>query len=113
MASQGAILVGTIGQGVMRSADDGATWARGSVRQGMHSDCIVRALRGDPHIPQVVYAGTDMGLYRSDDGGAKWSLLDTPMTGSTVTAIYERERCIGTVNQKSARPTLMWLNRLR
>jgi len=84
MATKGNILVGTIGQGVMMSADDGESWTRASVRQGMHSDCIVRALLADPGRPGVVYAGTDRGLYRSDDGGAKWALQDTPMTGSMV-----------------------------
>ena len=84
MAKKGTILVGTIGQGVMKSADDGATWTRASVRAGMHSDCIVKALQSDPRRPNVVYAGTDMGLYRSDDGGVRWHLLDTPMTGLMV-----------------------------
>jgi photosystem II stability/assembly factor-like uncharacterized protein len=84
MAKKGTILVGTIGQGVMMSADDGETWSRASVGQGMHSDCIVRSLASDPRQPQLVYAGTDMGLYRSEDGGVKWRLLDTPMKGSVV-----------------------------
>ena len=84
MAKKGNILVGTIGQSVMRSADDGETWTRASVRQGIHSDCIVRALLSDPRRPEAVYAGTDMGLYQSDDGGARWRRLDTPMKGSMV-----------------------------
>ena len=63
MAMKGNILVGTIGQGVMMSADNGETWTRASVRQGMHSDCIVKALEPDPHRPSVVWAGTDAGLY--------------------------------------------------
>jgi len=84
MDSHGTILVGTIGQGVMMSGDDGATWTRASVRMGMHSDCIVKALCADSRRPEVVYAGTDLGLYRSDDGGGTWRLLDTPMTGSMV-----------------------------
>ena len=82
MANKGTILVGTIGQSVMMSADDGGSWTRASVRHGMHSDSIVRALLSDPRRPQTVYAGTDMGLYRSDDAGAKWQLLDNPMKGS-------------------------------
>jgi photosystem II stability/assembly factor-like uncharacterized protein len=82
MANKGTILVGTIGQSVMMSADEGGSWTRASVRQGMHSDCIVRALLSDPRRPQTVYAGTDMGLYRSDDAGARWQLLDNPMRGS-------------------------------
>jgi len=84
MANKGTILVGTIGQGVMMSADEGESWTRASVRQGMHSDCIVKALLADPRRPGVVHAGTDMGLYRSDDGGGRWRLLDTPMSGSMV-----------------------------
>jgi photosystem II stability/assembly factor-like uncharacterized protein len=84
MEKQGNILVGTIGQGVMMSADGGESWTRASVRQGMHSDCIVKALLSDPWHPGAVYAGTDMGLYKSDDGGARWHLLDTPMNGSMV-----------------------------
>ena len=84
MASKGSILVGTVGQGVMLSRDDGESWTRANVRHGMHSDCIVRCLTSDPRRPDVVYAGTDKGLYRSDDGGGLWALLDTPMKGSMV-----------------------------
>ena len=81
---EGTILVGTIGQGVMASPDDGATWTRASVRHGMHSDAIVKSLLADAGRPGVVYAGTDAGLYRSDDGGGRWRLLETPMAGSMV-----------------------------
>ncbi len=84
MTKTGAILVGTIGQGVMMSPDDGESWTRASVRQGMHSDGIVKALCPDPRRPGEAYAGTDLGLYRSDDGGTRWRLLDTPMRGSMV-----------------------------
>ena len=87
MANKGTILVGTIGQGVMASADDGESWTRAGVHQGMHSDCIVRALVADPRHASHVYAGTDMGLYASDDGGSRWRLLDTPMKGSMVWSI--------------------------
>ncbi|MGH8662890.1 MAG: WD40/YVTN/BNR-like repeat-containing protein [Burkholderiales bacterium] len=84
MASKTRILVGTVGQGVMMSGDDGENWTRISVRNGMHTDGIVRSLLAAPHRPETVYAGTDMGLYRSDDAGMKWRLLNTPMSGSMV-----------------------------
>jgi photosystem II stability/assembly factor-like uncharacterized protein len=87
MASTGTILVGTIGQGVMMSADDGESWTRAGVRHGMHSDCIVKALVADPRRSGIIQAGTDAGLYKSGDGGATWRLLDTPMRGSMVWSI--------------------------
>src|SRR2546426_10874837 len=50
----------------------------------MHSDAIVKCLLADPDRPETVYAGTDLGLYRTDDAGAKWERLDTSMNGSMV-----------------------------
>lgn len=84
MAEQGTILVGTVGQGVMCSRDGGETWQRGSIGQGLHSDAIVRTVQPDPARPDVVYAGTDKGLYCSEDAGMSWRLLDTAMNDQTV-----------------------------
>jgi photosystem II stability/assembly factor-like uncharacterized protein len=84
MAKGETILVGTIGQSIMRSADNGESWTRVGPRDGLHSDGIVRTLVGDARRPEVIYAGTDLGLYRSEDAGGHWALLDTPMSGSTV-----------------------------
>ena len=67
--AQMTILVGTVGQGIMRSGDSGKTWGRVGIRQGMHSDAVVRALVNHPHHPEITYAGSDKGLYRSDDAG--------------------------------------------
>jgi hypothetical protein len=50
------ILVGTVGQGIMRSGDDGATWRRVGIGQGMHSDAMVRTLLNHPHRPEIVFA---------------------------------------------------------
>ena len=87
MGGNGRILVGTVGQGVLASPDYGERWNRVGVNQGMHSDCIVRDMISDPRQPEVVYAGSDMGLYRTGDGGAHWQLLDTAMNGQTVWAL--------------------------
>jgi len=84
MAEKITVLVATNGQGIMRSSDAGESWTRVGIGQGMHGDAIVRSVASDPARPEVVYAGTELGLYRSDDAGRKWALLDTPMKGSAV-----------------------------
>lgn len=87
MADRIVILVGTVGQGIMRSADSGETWQRVSVDQGLHSDAIVRALINRPQQPEIVYAGTDKGLYRTDDAGKTWKLVDSALNDNCVWAL--------------------------
>lgn len=80
MANEMTILVGTVGQGVMRSADAGETWRRVGIDQGIHSDAVVRALKNDPRRPEIVFAGTDKGLLRSGDAGETWRLVNSPLS---------------------------------
>jgi photosystem II stability/assembly factor-like uncharacterized protein len=77
------ILVGTVGQSIL-ATDDGENWFRVGPTAGVHSDGIVRTLINDPNQPNVLWAGTDKGVLRSDDGGRKWSRLDGPMQGRQV-----------------------------
>ncbi len=81
------ILVGTVGQGVMRSCDSGETWRRVGLRQGLHSDALVRALVNDPRRPEITYAGSDKGLYRSNDAGETWRQIDSPLSRYTLWAL--------------------------
>ena len=87
MASEMTILVGTVGQGVMRSVDTGETWRRVGIDQGIHSDAVVRAMINDPRRPEIVFAGTDKGLLRSVDAGETWQLVDSPLTSYCVWAL--------------------------
>ena len=84
MTESMTILVGTVGQGVLRSADGGDNWGRVGINQGLHSDAVVRTLGVHPSRPKVVHAGTDKGLYRSEDAGETWRLMDTPLSSYTV-----------------------------
>jgi len=88
------VLVGTIGQTILASDDDGDSWRRLGPREGLHSDGIVRALATDPADPRVVWAGTDKGAYRSDDGGRQWRAIGGPLSGKTVwrLAVHPRDR---------------------
>ena len=80
MASGMTILVGTVGQGVMRSTDGGESWRRVGVNQGIHSDALVRVLLNRPDNPESIFAGTDRGLLKSEDSGATWHLVESPLS---------------------------------
>ncbi len=87
MASKMTILVGTVGQGILRSADSGETWQRVGITQGLHSDALVRTIANHPANPTRIFAGTDKGLLRSDDAGQKWQPVDSPLNRYHVWAL--------------------------
>ena len=54
---------------IVRSADRGASW----VDKSADLPAVpVNVLAVDPNDPQTVYAGTELGLYRSQNGGQSW-----------------------------------------
>jgi len=73
------ILVGTVGQSIMRSTDSGKSWERVGPRRGFPYEALVRCLAVHPQKPQVLFAGSERGLYRSDDAGARWSFIDSAL----------------------------------
>ncbi len=73
------IVVGTIGQSIMRSADNGTTWARIGPRGGFPYEASVRCLAMHPKESKIIFAGTERGLYRSEDGGANWQFVDSAL----------------------------------
>ena len=74
MADKMTILVGTVGQGIMRSTDGGESWRRVGVDKGIHADAVVRALAFNPENPESVFAGSDRGLLHSENAGETWRL---------------------------------------
>ncbi|HLF05290.1 MAG TPA: hypothetical protein VI855_08750 [Dehalococcoidia bacterium] len=68
--------------GMYRWADGDEEWV--SITRGLPDDPQVRALLVHPRKPQVVYAGTHRGVYRSDDRGDHWEALGTPRIGADV-----------------------------
>ena len=62
------------GGGLYRRAEGDDQWH--SINNGLPQDPQVRALLVHPDNPNVIYAGTHQGPYRSDDRGAHWESLD-------------------------------------
>lgn len=81
------ILVGTAGQGIMRSGDGGESWQRVATNQGMYQNPVIRVLVNHPFEPNVIYAGTDKGVFRSDDAGQNWQSNASPLSGYSIWAM--------------------------
>jgi photosystem II stability/assembly factor-like uncharacterized protein len=97
MTAEFTICAGTVGSGIWYSSDSGENWKRAKMELPFFSragDVQVRTLAVSPHTPGLVYAGSEVGLYRSDDNGASWTLLESPMAGMQIwsVAIDPRDR---------------------
>jgi photosystem II stability/assembly factor-like uncharacterized protein len=68
------------GLGVFRTTDEGRRWQRAS---GVPDGIITFKVAVDPTNPQVVYAATGAGLFRSTDAGASFANVNLP-TGQGV-----------------------------
>ncbi len=67
--------------GVVKSVDGGTTWA--TINNGLNNPAsgTVLDLVIDATDPETVYCGTShQGAYKTEDGGANWSHLTSPMT---------------------------------
>src|ERR1043165_1912591 len=73
------IVVGTVGQSIMRSEDSGQTWARIGPRRGFAYEASVRTIAMHPKEHRILFAGTERGLYRSEDAGANWRYVDSAL----------------------------------
>lgn len=84
---QGTILVATAGQGILRSADDGASWHRLGLKEAIEFDGVVRSVLVDPQNPNRIFAGADAGICLSEDGGVHFKRLESPANGMHVWAL--------------------------
>jgi photosystem II stability/assembly factor-like uncharacterized protein len=78
------LIVATDGQAVMRSHDDGKHWYRLNIGQELEFDDCVRSLLADPVNARGIFAGTERGLFYSEDCGAHWRRIDCALNDYAV-----------------------------
>ncbi|NNK64088.1 MAG: hypothetical protein HKO98_12885, partial [Gemmatimonadetes bacterium] len=76
---------------VWRSDDHGATWTR--IDGGLPADRVARTLREDPRNPELLYLGTELGLFVSLDRGETWAELraDMPLMAFNDLVVHPRD----------------------
>jgi photosystem II stability/assembly factor-like uncharacterized protein len=67
---------GEVHTGLYRIAAGDDTWQ--ACQSGLPDAPQIRALAVHPNNPQIIYAGTQIGPYRSSDRGDHWEKLDVP-----------------------------------
>ena len=90
MAKDFTICLGTVGAGVWYSPDSGERWKRSRINLPFHAqpgEIQIRALAISPHNPHHIFAGSEVGLYRSEDKGANWELLESPLDGLQIWSV--------------------------
>lgn len=73
------VYAGTAGHSVWFSSDLGQTWIHPNSHSGMYLEARVWAFSSHPSDPNILYAGTDMGLFRWDERTTRWTHLPSPM----------------------------------
>src|SRR5216684_4079299 len=71
--------------GLFRLADGGGEWQ--ALERGLPETPAVRALAVHPQKPEIVYAGTQSGAYRSADRGEHWEKVEMPDHGLPVWSV--------------------------
>ncbi len=76
---------------LFKTTDYGKSWQE--INTGIPSTAFTRVIREDPNRRNLLYAGTETGIYVSFDGGAKWQSLqlNLPVVPVTDLAIQKRE----------------------
>lgn len=74
-----------------KTTDYGKTWH--AIDNGIPQNTFTRCIREDPNKKDLLYAGTETGMYVSFNGGANWQplQLNLPVTPITDLAIQKRE----------------------
>ena len=97
LAGESALAVGAVSPplgtgGLYRRAEGAAGWR--CMIQGLPDEPQVRALLVHPEHPAVVFAGTQAGVYRSENRGETWAATDSLQGDVWSLAIHPHDRNI-------------------
>ena len=67
------IYAGTAGHSAWFSEDRGETWLHPNSHSGMYLEARVWTFSSHPTRPDILHAGTDMGIYRWDESTTRWT----------------------------------------
>jgi photosystem II stability/assembly factor-like uncharacterized protein len=67
---------------IFKTTDFGKTWTK--ITNGIPDGAYTHAVREDPVRRNLLYAGTETGLYISFDGGANWQVLQLNLPNSPI-----------------------------
>jgi len=88
----GVLLAGTAGGGILRSRDRGASWS--VCNFGLH-DYMVLTVAWAPLAPagawpqrEIVFGGTEEGIYRSPNGGRGWKRVEG-INNTEISAVFQ------------------------
>ena len=84
---------------VYKTTDFGATWQR--LSDGLPDNCPTRVVREDPQDPNVLFLGTEWGLYVSMDAGASWQPFqqNLPVTPITDMLVHRDDLVLSTMGR--------------
>ena len=85
---------------IFKSTDYGQTWTR--LVNGIEPEAHVRVVREDPNQKDLLYAGTETGLYVSFDGGIKWNNFQQNLPIVPITDLMIRDNDLVVATQGRA-----------
>lgn len=74
-----------------RSDDGGRTWVKLTDDTGIPADHPVRSFAEDPRAPNLLYAGTEYGLFVSFDGGRAWQRFPSKLPITPIADLDARD----------------------
>ncbi len=81
---------------IFKSTDYGQNWTR--IVNGIGEEAHIRVVREDPAKKDLLYAGTELGLYISFDGGVKWNEFqqNLPVVPITDLMVHQNDLIVAT-----------------